>query len=63
MRSTDLRTYQPTAKPEPNAQLVCREHLQCAGCPYPAHGFVCWGKEDHCIRTEMEKVNRRNAGK
>ena len=27
---------------------------RCAGCPYPGHGFVCWGVgKDICIRTEV----------
>lgn len=31
----------------------------CTGCPYPAHGFVCWGG-DKCIRTEMARIMERD---
>lgn len=31
---------------------------RCVGCPYPSHGFVCWGG-DKCIRTEMERIMER----
>lgn len=31
----------------------------CTGCPYPAHGFVCWGR-DKCIRTEMARIMERD---
>ena len=33
---------------------------RCAGCPYPGHGFVCWGVgEDVCIRTEVARIMER----
>ena len=45
---------------------VCRDSPRCKDCPYPAHGFVCWHDEDQCLRTEMEKIyrkeKRKNAG-
>lgn len=35
---------------------------RCTGCPYPAHGFVCWG-EDNCLRTEMDRIMERDRKK
>lgn len=35
---------------------------RCVGCPYPAHGFVCWG-EDNCLRTEMARIMERDRWK
>lgn len=51
MRHEDLgRAREPPEKP------VCTESLVCKGCPYPAHGFVCWPGD--CIRNRMEKIQR-----
>lgn len=41
---------------EPPEKLVCTEQPVCKGCPYPAHGFVCWPGD--CIRNRMEKIQR-----
>ena len=27
------------------------------GCPYPRHGFLCWGADGTCLRTRMNKIN------
>ena len=35
---------------------------RCAGCPYPGHGFVCWGG-DKCIRAEVARIMERDRGK
>ena len=32
----------------------------CGDCPYPSHGFVCYGSEGDCLRTDMEKIHRKN---
>ena len=32
---------------------------RCEGCPYPAHGFLCWGGEDDCMRTRVKKLNEK----
>ena len=29
------------------------------GCPYPAHGFLCWASDQECLRTRMKKINRK----
>lgn len=36
---------------------VCRKFAQCEGCPYPAHGFLCWGEDGRCLRTILERNN------
>ena len=42
--------------PEP---VFCTENEQCRGCPYPAHGIVCWHRGGGCLRTDMEGIERR----
>ena len=29
----------------------------CKNCPYPRHGFLCWGTDGTCLRTRMNKIN------
>ena len=41
---------------EPPERLICRERPECAGCPYPAHGFVCW--TENCMRQQMTRIQR-----
>ena len=36
---------------------ICRKFTRCEGCPYPAHGFLCWGEDGRCLRTILRKVN------
>lgn len=45
-------------KPPPALTGPCK---QCAGCPYPSHGFVCWNVgEKMCIRTEVARIMGRD---
>ena len=44
------------AKMEPEPRPVCRMFDLCEGCPYPAHGFICWGPDEGCLRSEMQKI-------
>lgn len=32
----------------------------CGDCPYPSPGFICHRSEGNCLRTEMEKIHRKN---
>jgi len=32
----------------------------CGDCPYPSPGFICHTSEGNCLRTEMEKIHRKN---
>jgi len=36
---------------------------RCRDCPYPSPGFICRGKDGSCMRTEVEKFNRRSRRK
>ena len=45
--------------PMPPESVFCNENERCRGCPYPAHGIVCWHRDGTCLRTDMEKIERR----
>lgn len=49
----------PTCLPAPPQKPVCRQFSRCEGCPYPAHGFLCWGSEEDCMRTRVKKLNEK----
>ena len=49
----------PSCPPEPPQRPVCHQFSRCEGCPYPAHGFLCWGGEEDCMRTRVKKLNRK----
>lgn len=38
---------------------VCTQSELCVGCPYPTHGFICWSKDGDCIRTRMERLQKK----
>ena len=52
-------SYAPECTPIPQPKPVCRQFSRCDGCPYPAHGFLCWGPGEDCMRTRVEKINNR----
>ena len=33
---------------------------RCRGCPYKSPGFICSGKDESCMRTEVEEMNERS---
>lgn len=35
---------------------------RCLGCPYPSHGFLCWGRDGGCLRTRMADIRGRERG-
>ena len=39
---------------------VGRTAHKCEGCPYPHHGFICWGKDGSCMRTDVEELTERH---
>ena len=51
----------PGYTPEPEQKPVCRQFSRCEGCPYPAHGFLCWGSEEDCMRTRVKKLNEKES--
>ena len=39
---------------------ICTKYERCKGCPYPMHGFVCWGSEEgDCLRTRMRRCSEK----
>ena len=52
-------SHAPSYAPEPEQKPVCRQFSRCKDCPYPAHGFLCWGSGEDCMRTRVEKLNRK----
>ena len=38
--------------PMPPEPVFCTENERCRGCPYPAHGIVCWHRDGTCLRTD-----------
>lgn len=52
------KLYAPEHPAEPPPRPVCTRSPLCEGCPYPADGFHCWGKDGKCLRTEMERIRR-----
>ena len=45
--------------PMPPEPVFCTENERCRGCPYPAHGIICWHRGGGCLRTDMEGIERR----
>lgn len=58
IRCSYVPGYAPTPPPKP----VCRRSARCDGCPYPSHGFLCWGTGEDCMRTRVEEINNRKKG-
>lgn len=58
-RCSYIPGYTPAQPPRP----VCRRSTRCDGCPYPGHGFLCWGIGEDCMRTRMEEINSRRKEK
>lgn len=52
----ELMRYAPAgSSQEQAAKPVCKDFAECKGCPYPAHGFVCWS--DRCMRKTIEQIH------
>ena len=34
---------------------------RCEGCPYPKVGFVCYGKDGSCLRSDVQEIEARQA--
>ena len=54
-----FKPHTSTYHPESASKPVCRRFSRCEGFPYPAHGFLCWASDQECLRTRMEKINRK----
>lgn len=59
--------YAPRDAPLPYEKPACTRFERCKGCPYPSHGFICWREDGECMKTDVEKIakrerERKNAG-
>lgn len=54
-----FKPHASTYHPESASNPVCHRFSRCEGCPYPAHGFLCWASNQECLRTRMKKINRK----
>ena len=46
----------PEYHPEPEPNPICTHSPDCQGCPYPRHGFLCWGSDGSCLRSKMNEI-------
>ena len=53
------KCYAPEARREEPEKPVCTKFERCEGCPYTSDGFICWHDEDHCLRTEMQEIAKK----
>ena len=37
--------YAPAFPWDSPEQVICSRYQRCRGCPYPSHGFLCWGRD------------------
>ena len=37
----------------------CTLFERCKDCPYPRHGFLCWGADGTCLRSRMNELNEK----
>ena len=44
----------PGFQQEPLPEPVCSRSPECKDCPYPRHGFLCWGADGTCLRTSRD---------
>lgn len=42
-----------------DTRVICNERgAYCTGCPFPAHGFVCWFSDGSCLRSAAAHERR-----
>ncbi len=46
-------------KVQPIPERAVGPYASCGACPYAAHGKSCSTREGDCMRTDMERINRR----
>ena len=51
--------YFPGFQQEPLPAPVCSHSPDCKDCPYPRHGFLCWGVDGTCLRSRMNEINEK----
>ena len=53
--------YRLPTIPRESSKPLCGPFEQCADCPYPGHGFICWRTDKaKCLRTEMARIMERD---
>ena len=57
------KLYAPERPAEPPPKPVCTRSPLCEGCPYPKVGFVCYGKDGSCLRSDVQEMEVRQASK
>ena len=57
-RSVDKRTCTAFV-PKPPEPVFCTENARRSLRFYAAHGVICWHRDGTCLRTDMEKIERR----
>ena len=57
LRQQLARLQAQLSAPGSSVALVGEAAPECDGCPYPRHGFLCWGADGTCLRTRMNKIN------
>lgn len=40
----------------PDFTVQCDTKPECAGCPYPRHGFICHFSDGGCLKTSMAEI-------
>ena len=51
-----ILSHIPDYHPEPEPKPVCTHSQNCRDCPYPRHGFLCWGSDGSCLRSRMNEI-------
>ena len=50
-----------TTVPREQPPILTGPFARCADCPYPGHGFLCWGAdEERCLRTGVARIMERD---
>lgn len=48
-----------TTEKKTESERFCGPFESCGKCPYPSHGFLCYRSEGDCLRTDVEKMNKK----
>ncbi|MFV0399627.1 MAG: hypothetical protein ACK5LX_03285 [Oscillospiraceae bacterium] len=57
----DLEDRQPVAMIITPFCVFCTFKLECEGCSYPRHGFICYNKrDDSCLKDDVDAIMRKD---
>lgn len=54
--NSDNLTTSPKSEAPPHPR---GPFASCGDCPYPRHGFMCYGKEGDCMKTDLQRMTER----